>query len=160
MYFRLILLLVLAAADQAFCSPWPFFKPYWGPGRPYPFPFHSGKPHKPSPPCTRSCTVARPKAGRIVNGVKTPYDSGKDILYAVNQCNPGGAVHFEKGQVYTVGTALDLTNLKNVDLDIQGTIKVVTPAYSLLENKLMQLPVHGQSRLLDRKLFQVSISEH
>jgi galacturan 1,4-alpha-galacturonidase len=92
--------------------------------RPKPFPYHPGKSYKPSPPCTKSCTVARPKAATIVKNVKVPYDSGKDVLQAVQSCNPGGKVIFEKNETYMIGTALDLSNLKNVDLDIQGTIKV------------------------------------
>jgi hypothetical protein len=133
MFFKVLLLLVLTVAEQATCLPWPFFQPYLGTGRPYPFPFHSGKPHYPSPPCTRTCTVARPKPATIINGTSTPYDSGPDVLWAVRQCNPGGAVLFEKSQTYTIGTALDLTNLQNVDLNIQGTIKVTYPQCFLLE---------------------------
>jgi hypothetical protein len=133
MYFKVLLLLVLTVAEQATCLPWPFFQPYLGPGRPYPFPFHSGKPHYPSPPCTRSCTVARPKAATIINGTEIPYDSGPDVLRAVQQCNPGGAVHFEQSQTYIIGSPLDLTNLQNVDLVIQGTIKVAHPQCLSLE---------------------------
>lgn len=95
-----------------------------GNSRPVPHPFHPGKPHKPSPPCTKTCVVARPKAAAVVKGVKTPYDSGRDVLKAVRSCNPKGRVLFEKGQTYLINTALDLSNLENVDLDIQGTIKV------------------------------------
>ena len=143
MYFKVLLLFILIVAEQASCLPWPFFKPYWGPGRPYPFPFNSGKPHRPSPPCTRSCTVAKPKAATVIKGVTTPYDSGKDVLQAVRQCNPGGIVHFEKNQTYSIGTALDLTNLKNVDLDIQGTIKVIYQQRRLsLRSELMNILVY------------------
>jgi galacturan 1,4-alpha-galacturonidase len=86
--------------------------------------------------------VARPKAVAVVKGVKTLYDSGKDVLHAVRQCNPGGIVHFEKNETYTIGTALDLTNLKNVDLDIQGTIKVINQRHLSLRSELMNISVY------------------
>ena len=124
MNVKVLLLLVLIVAKQATRLPWPLFKPYWGQGRPYPLPFHPGHLHKPSTPCTRSCTVARPIATTIIKGVRTIYDSSIHVLLAVRQCNQREVVLFDKNQIYTIGTALDLRKLKNVKLNIQGTIKL------------------------------------
>jgi hypothetical protein len=58
----------------------------------------------------------------------TPLGSGKDdgpqILDAVKKCNNGGRVVFKENHNYTIGTALDLTFMNGVDLDIRGTLKV------------------------------------
>lgn len=124
MFFKVPVLVVLALVGQTISAPSPAGKPHGGKGRPSPFPFHAGKPHTPSPPCTKSCTVAKPRAAIVRDNVTTPYDSSKDILNAVHNCNPGGVVNFEKSETYSIGTALNLTNLKNVDLNIEGTIKV------------------------------------
>ncbi|KAF1930471.1 glycoside hydrolase family 28 protein [Didymella exigua CBS 183.55] len=77
-------------------------------------PHHPGKPFPVSPARTKTCTV---KAGG--NG----KDDSKNILKAIKKCNNGGHVVFPKDKNYTIGTALDLTFLKHIDLDIQGTIK-------------------------------------
>lgn len=49
-------------------------------------------------------------------------DDSKNFLHAITKCNDGGHIVFKKGLKYLIGTALDLTNLKHVDIDIQGTI--------------------------------------
>lgn len=41
----------------------------------------------------------------------TPY-----ILDAVNKCNNGGHVIFSQGKSYVIGTAMDLTYLKHIDI--------------------------------------------
>jgi galacturan 1,4-alpha-galacturonidase len=76
----------------------------------------------------------------------SPDDSAA-ILAAITSCNGGGRVVFSKGTMYTIGKALDLTKLKQIDLgkfglgfkntelqlifytDIQGNI-VFTPDIS------------------------------
>jgi galacturan 1,4-alpha-galacturonidase len=71
------------------------------------------KPHppfKPLPPSqlrTKTCHVATYGDGR---------DDSKHILSAIKKCNNGGKVVFDADKVYTIGTALDLTFLKHVDL--------------------------------------------
>ncbi|KAF9690522.1 hypothetical protein EKO04_011540 [Ascochyta lentis] len=77
-------------------------------------PYHPGKAFPASPARTKTCTV---KANGNGN------DDSKNILSAIKSCNNGGHVVFPKGKNYTIGTALDLTFLKHIDLDIQGTIK-------------------------------------
>jgi galacturan 1,4-alpha-galacturonidase len=70
------------------------------------------KPMPPSSPRTKSCEV---KAGA--------RDDSAAIMAAVKECNGGGRVIFSRGKSYTIGTALDLRNLRNVDLVIQGKIE-------------------------------------
>lgn len=43
-------------------------------------------------------------------------DDSKNILEALHKCNNGGRVVFEKSNEYTIGTALDLTFLNNIDI--------------------------------------------
>jgi galacturan 1,4-alpha-galacturonidase len=43
-------------------------------------------------------------------------DASKNILEAVHECNNGGRVVFEKNNEYTIGTALDLTFLNNIEI--------------------------------------------
>ncbi|KAL4927563.1 putative extracellular exo-polygalacturonase [Aspergillus undulatus] len=54
------------------------------------------------------------------------YGDGSDdsefILSAIKECNHGGKVVFNEGEEYTIGTALDLTFLKHIDLEILGRI--------------------------------------
>lgn len=78
-----------------------------------PYPKHPKKAHYVSAARTKTCAVV---AGKT--------DDAPTILAAAKKCNGGGTVVFSKGSTYNVGTALDLTFLKHVDLDIQGTIKV------------------------------------
>lgn len=80
-----------------------------------PYPKQPKKPHYVSAGRTKTCTVA-------AAGGKS--DDAPAILAAAKKCNNGGTVVFSKSSTYNVGTALDLTFLKHVDLDIQGTIKV------------------------------------
>jgi galacturan 1,4-alpha-galacturonidase len=51
------------------------------------------------------------------------YNNGQDdspaILEAVQDCNNGGRILFKEDCNYTVGTALDLSNLKHVDLGMK-----------------------------------------
>ncbi|KAJ5263353.1 exopolygalacturonase X [Penicillium angulare] len=77
-------------------------------------PHHPFKPFPPSQPRTKTCHVSSHGDGR---------DDAKYILSALKECNNGGKVVFDAEKHYTVGTALDMTFLKNVDLDIQGYIQ-------------------------------------
>ena len=70
-------------------------------------PHHPGKPFPSSPARTKTCTVK-------ANGNGT--DDSKNILSAIKTCNNGGHVVFPKDKNYTIGTALDLTILKHIDL--------------------------------------------
>jgi galacturan 1,4-alpha-galacturonidase len=48
------------------------------------------------------------------------HGNGKDdaayVLDAIHSCNNGGHVVFKEGVKYTIGTALDLTFLKHIDI--------------------------------------------
>ncbi|KAH8893117.1 exopolygalacturonase [Thozetella sp. PMI_491] len=49
-------------------------------------------------------------------------DDSEYILSTFHACNNGGHVVFSRGQTYTIGTAMDWTFLKHIDIDIQGEI--------------------------------------
>ncbi|KAB8304845.1 hypothetical protein EYC80_004182 [Monilinia laxa] len=68
----------------------------------------------PSPAArTKTCVVKSAGKGK---------DDSPAILSALNDCNNGGHVVFSKGVTYSVGTAMDWTFLKHIDIDIQGEI--------------------------------------
>lgn len=71
---------------------------------------HPKHPHKPPhipPPRHKTCYVR-------TNG--NGSDDSKYILDALHDCNNGGHVVFKQGYNYTIGTALDLTFLKHIDI--------------------------------------------
>jgi galacturan 1,4-alpha-galacturonidase len=61
-----------------------------------------------SPKRTKKCIV------KSHNDFKT--DDSEYILKAVEKCNNGGHVVFPEGTTYVVGTALDLTGLRRIDI--------------------------------------------
>ncbi|KAF2029471.1 pectin lyase-like protein [Setomelanomma holmii] len=77
---------------------------------------HHCKPLPTSPDRTKTC---------IVQAHGNGTDDSANILKTIKECNNGGHVVFPKDQKFTIGTALDLTFLKHIDLapDIQGTIQ-------------------------------------
>ncbi|KAH7092516.1 pectin lyase fold/virulence factor [Paraphoma chrysanthemicola] len=75
---------------------------------------HHIKPIPTSPERTKTCVLKAQGNGT---------DDSANILKAIKKCNNGGHVIFPKDQKFTIGTALDLTFLKHIDLDIQGTIQ-------------------------------------
>ncbi|KAJ5640728.1 hypothetical protein N7528_000353 [Penicillium herquei] len=93
------------------------------------------KPHQPfkplpsSPPRTKTCHVSTYGDER---------DDSKFILSALKECNNGGKVVFDADKFYTIGTALDMTFLKHVDLDIQGYIKFTNDTDYWQENGFFQ----------------------
>ncbi|OAA55264.1 exopolygalacturonase [Niveomyces insectorum RCEF 264] len=70
--------------------------------------------------------IPSPPARSQVCYVETHDDGVTDdsayILYALHTCNDGGHVVFSEGRTFVVGTAMDWTFLKHIDIDIQGTI--------------------------------------
>ncbi|KAM7182914.1 exopolygalacturonase [Rhypophila sp. PSN 637] len=50
-------------------------------------------------------------------------DDSFSVLFALWDCNDGGHVLFPRGEKYTIVTAMDLTFLKRIDIDIQGHIQ-------------------------------------
>lgn len=61
-----------------------------------------------SPKRDRKCVV------KSHNDFKT--DDSPYVLQAVKKCNDGGHVLFPEGTTYVIGTALDLTGLKHIDI--------------------------------------------
>jgi len=61
-----------------------------------------------SPKRTKKCIV------KSHNDFKT--DDSEYILKAVEKCNNGGHVVFPEGTTYVIGTALDLTGLRRIDI--------------------------------------------
>lgn len=70
-------------------------------------PYHPGKAFPVSPARKKVCTVRARGSGK---------DDSKNILKTIQKCNNGGHVVFPKEENYTIGTALDLTFLKHIDL--------------------------------------------
>lgn len=66
------------------------------------------KPLPSHPPRTKTCTVASHNDGT--------KDDSSYILSALHSCNNGGHVVFKSGLKYLIGTALDLTFLKHIDI--------------------------------------------
>ena len=59
------------------------------------------------PPRQKVCVVASKENGQ---------DDAQNILDAIHECNNGGRVVFKEGVQYTIGTALDLTFMNDIDL--------------------------------------------
>ncbi|KAF2732943.1 pectin lyase-like protein [Polyplosphaeria fusca] len=76
-------------------------------------PKHPGGSFPVSPDRNRTCCVESHGGGK---------DDSEYILTAIKDCNNGGHVVFSANTQYMISTALDLTFLKNIDLDIQGQI--------------------------------------
>lgn len=73
---------------------------------------HPKHPHvpPPAPPArTKVCYVESHDDGLVT-------DDSDYILDALHSCNNGGHVVFKEGTEYLIGTALDLTFLKHIDL--------------------------------------------
>ncbi|GAB7350821.1 hypothetical protein MBLNU459_g1356t1 [Dothideomycetes sp. NU459] len=76
------------------------------------------KPNSPfpvSPPRNRVCYVQSHNDGVT--------DDSTYILSAIDKCNNGGHVVFAQGTKYVIGTALNLTFLNHIDIDIQGYVQ-------------------------------------
>lgn len=77
---------------------------------------HPKTPHTPAPsPPARTKTCYVKSSG---NGT----DDSPAILSALHECNNGGHVIFSKGVTYLIGTAMDWTFLKHIDLGTQFQI--------------------------------------
>ncbi|KAK5092012.1 hypothetical protein LTR70_006103 [Exophiala xenobiotica] len=74
------------------------------------------------PSCVPAESPARNKICYVDSHNDQLTDDSNYILSALHECNNGGHVVFPANQSYLIGTALDLTFLQHVDLDIQGDI--------------------------------------
>ena len=81
-------------------------------------PKHPGKPMPSSPPRVKYC---------YVNSHGNGQDDSNYILEALHECNNGGHVVFSQGIQYTIGTALNMTFLKHIDLGIGTAFGVDFP---------------------------------
>jgi len=127
MLFNSIFALTALSAITAFANPtWKAFEEFEH-SLPKSISNHQGKrptiefsPRKPfrpfpaSPARNRNCYVSSHGDGQ---------DDSAYVLEAIERCNNGGHVIFSQGKVYTIGTALNLTFLNHIDLDIQGYIQ-------------------------------------
>ncbi|KAL5363878.1 putative exopolygalacturonase X [Aspergillus floccosus] len=77
-------------------------------------PHHPFRPLPPSAPRTKTCHVRSHGDGS---------DDAAFVLSALRKCNNGGKVVFDADKEYTIGTALDMTFLRHVDLEILGRIQ-------------------------------------
>lgn len=99
-------LAVVDAGRQAPHIPAPAFSHHW-----------PKEPYHPRPPYSnghsKTCTLKPKGAGK---------DDAPSLLAAAHKCNNGGKVVLPAGSNFTFGSPLDLTFLKNVDLEIAGRI--------------------------------------
>ncbi|KAK3392735.1 exopolygalacturonase [Podospora didyma] len=70
----------------------------------------------PNPPSRKRLCVVRTHGDGIT-------DDSQYILSAFRECNDGGHVLFPRENTYIVGTAMDWTFLRHIDIDIQGRIR-------------------------------------
>ncbi|KAL2871468.1 putative extracellular exo-polygalacturonase [Aspergillus lucknowensis] len=75
------------------------------------------RPFRPLPP-----SHLRKRVCHVRSHGDSSYDDAEFILSALKECNHGGKVVFDADKEYTIGTALDLTFLKHIDLEILGRI--------------------------------------
>ena len=80
--------------------------------------------HFNSPKRTKVCYVTARGSG---------LDDSAALLSAAKSCNNGGTVALTDS-LYTIGKPLDLTFLKAIDFDIQGTIKFTTNTTYWMQN--------------------------
>lgn len=71
-------------------------------------------------------------------------DDSPAILSALNKCNNGGHVIFSKGVTYNIGTALDLTFLRHIDLGM-----LACDTHELKSIVLMSYRHSGRTPLLE-----------
>lgn len=61
-------------------------------------------------------------------------DVSADFLWGIKKANHGGRLLLEKGKTYMIGTRLDLSFLDNVEVQLEGELKVSKDwAYDNLE---------------------------
>ncbi|KAI0380975.1 glycoside hydrolase family 28 protein [Hypomontagnella monticulosa] len=86
------------------------------PSRPdvVPGPYNFGRPMPHSPPRHKG------RYCHVKQGCDKDRDDGPNIVRALHQCNNGGTVVFDKS--YVIGSPLDLTFLKHIDIVITGNI--------------------------------------
>jgi hypothetical protein len=61
----------------------------------------------------------------VIPALKDGRDDAPAIREAFDKCGKNGKVVFQKDTTYSVQTALQLHNLKNVQVDLLGTLEVI-----------------------------------
>lgn len=74
------------------------------------------------PSCVPHGSPARNRVCYVQSHDDLVTDDSAYILSALQQCNDGGHVVFPANTSYLIGTALNLTFLQHIDIDIQGYI--------------------------------------
>lgn len=54
-------------------------------------------------------------------------DVSADFLWGIKQANNGGRLLLQKGKTYVIGKKLDLSFLDNIEVQLEGEIKVNVP---------------------------------
>lgn len=106
--YRAASLLGLLCLTTTSASPAPTWSPWQAPSS--------------RPSCVPDSSPARSKTCYVESHNDLVTDDSQYILSALQQCNNGGHVVFPANQSYLIGTALDLTFLQHIDIDIQGEV--------------------------------------
>ncbi|KAE8440398.1 hypothetical protein EG329_008167 [Mollisiaceae sp. DMI_Dod_QoI] len=129
MRFQLTTLLALATATLTVASPtWQAFED-WAKGiegkqaPDHTSPRHSIFCHPKTPRKPPPCPPPRTKVCYVQSHNDGVTDDSKYIMSALHSCNNGGHVVFREGIKYIIGTALDLTFLNHIDIDIQAYVQ-------------------------------------
>lgn len=120
-------------------------------------PYHPGKSFLRSPPRNKTCVILNPGC------CAEDQDDSANIMLAIEQCNDGGHVIFEPG-TYMIGTPLDLTSLKHIDLGRwTDAIRPLSQSLSSVKNTeiIRRDPrynkVHKRHHLLASQLLQTHL---
>lgn len=57
-------------------------------------------------------------------------DISKDFLWGISRANHGGRLLLKKGEKYVIGKRLDLSFLDNIEVQLDGELKVCLPIYT------------------------------
>lgn len=112
-------------------------------------PYHPGKLVPDSPKRTKTCVVKSNGNGK---------DDSKNILKSIKDCNNGGHVVFPKDKHFTIGTALDLTFLKHIDLGMSA-IQLRYCLTNLLCRHPRNYPIYQRHGLLASQCLQAGLPE-
>lgn len=56
-------------------------------------------------------------------------DVSDDFLWGIKAANHGGRLLLQKGKTYVIGKKLDLSFLDNIEVQLEGEVKVHSPQY-------------------------------
>lgn len=70
-------------------------------------------------------TPSSPEHTCVIPALNDGRDDAPAIREAFDKCGNNGKVVFQKDTTYSIQTALELHNLKNVQVDMLGTLEVI-----------------------------------